>query len=156
MLASVSPSTFIPSCSTSDNSPCNQQQKRRDPETAFGHITLLTIRQVKNLLLILIGERRIEIIGEFARAPIKPDRSTVTAKRFRIQVERKWDSWRIESQVYLALLTFKSYSVRNATTGSTRRAFRAGIAIAAKAVNMRMADTPANVSGSVGWTPKSI
>ncbi len=51
VLASVSPSTFISSCSTSGNSPCNQQQKRRDPETAFEHITLLTIRQVKNLLL---------------------------------------------------------------------------------------------------------
>ena len=49
-----------------------------------------------------------------------------------------------------------SYSVRKATTGSIRRALRAGIAIAAKAVNMRMTDTPMNVNGSVGWTPNSI
>jgi hypothetical protein len=69
VLDSVFPATFISSRSTSDNSSCNQQQKRRDPETAFEHITLLIIRQVKNLLLILVGERRIEIIGEFARAP---------------------------------------------------------------------------------------
>jgi hypothetical protein len=50
----------------------------------------------------------------------------------------------------------KTYSVRNAITGSIRIALRAGIAIAAKAVNMRMTDTPMNVSGSVGWMPKSI
>src|SRR5581483_7156993 len=88
VLASVFPSTFISSCSTSDNSPCNQQQKRRDPETAFENITLLIIRQVKNLLLILVGERCIEIIGEFARAPIKPDRSTVTA--YCLVIRRAW------------------------------------------------------------------
>ena len=59
-------------------------------------------------------------------------------------------------QDLLGSIDVYSYSVRKATTGSTRRALRAGIAIAAKAVNMRMTDTPMNVNGSVDWTPNSI
>jgi hypothetical protein len=61
-----------------------------------------------------------------------------------------------QPKMHPTVLALQTYSVRNAITGSIRIALRAGIAIAAKAVNMRMTDTPMNVSGSVGWTPKSI
>ena len=49
-----------------------------------------------------------------------------------------------------------AYSLRSATTGSTRVAFHAGPAIAAVAVTTRTTTTRARVTGSSGATPKSM